>query len=142
MSALECPRAIEPYNWASAMEYLAAKKLLIFVGGTGLPYFTTDTAAALRASEIGADMLIKATKVDGIYDKDPMKFDDAQKYQQISYSQVLAEKLQVMDATSIALCRSNSIPIFVLNMQLLFGDISLAEILAQRQGSLVTENPI
>lgn len=117
MSALECPKVAESYNWGKALQYLEEGTLLIFVGGTGNPYFTTDTAAALRASEIHADMLFKATKVDGIYSRDPLKYPDATKYDRISYSQVLAEKLQVMDATAIALCRSNQIPIFVFNMR-------------------------
>lgn len=119
MTALDCPKVALSYQWNRAMELLQAGKLLIFAGGTGSPYFTTDTAAALRASEIQADMLWKATKVDGIYDKDPMKFDDAEKYSKISYSQVLAEKLEVMDATSVALCRASGTPIFVFNKSLL-----------------------
>ena len=113
--------------------------IMIFVGGTGNPYFTTDTAAALRASEIQADVLLKATKVDGIYDKDPLKFPDAHKYDHISYSQVLAQKLGVMDATSIALCMSSRIPIFVFNMRLL-REGNLLDVLAkQNQGTLVKE---
>lgn len=120
MSALECPKVAEPYNWAKALEYLENDTILIFVGGTGNPYFTTDTAAALRASEIQADILFKATKVDGIYNKDPLKHPDAVKYPHISYSQVLAEKLQIMDATAIALCRTSQVPIYVCNMDRLF----------------------
>jgi uridylate kinase len=120
MSALECPKIVESYNWNRAMEYLNAETILIFVGGTGNPYFTTDTAAALRASEIEADILMKATKVDGIYDKDPIKHLDAVKYTKITYAQILAEKLQVMDATAVALCQSNRIPIYVFNMKNLF----------------------
>lgn len=116
MSALECPKVAEPYQWKKALQYLGEGKIVIFVGGTGNPYFTTDTAAALRASEIEADLLLKATKVEGIYNKDPVKYADAIKYDAISYSQVLAEKLEVMDATAVALCRSNQIPIFVFNM--------------------------
>jgi uridylate kinase len=117
MSALECPKVAEPYNWAKALHYLSEGNVVIFVGGTGNPYFTTDTAAALRASEIGADVLLKATKVDGIYNKDPLKHPDAVKYEKLSYSQILAEKLQVMDATAVALCRNSQIPIFVFNMR-------------------------
>lgn len=120
MSALECPLLAEAYNWGRALQYLEEDKILIFVGGTGNPYFTTDTAAALRANEIQADILLKATKVDGIYDKDPIKFEDAVKYERISYSQVLAEKLKVMDATAITLCQSSQTPIFVFNMKKLF----------------------
>ncbi|MFI0434861.1 MAG: UMP kinase [Parachlamydiaceae bacterium] len=116
MSALECPKIAEPYHWTKALQYLEQGTIVIFAGGTGNPYFTTDTAAALRASEIGADVLLKATKVDGIYNKDPLKYPDAVKYETISYSQVLSDKLQVMDATAVALCRSSQIPLFVFNM--------------------------
>ena len=98
-------------------EYLESGEIVIFVGGTGNPYFTTDTAAALRASEIDADILLKATKVDGVYNKDPLKYPDASKYATMTYQQVLAEKLEVMDATAVALCMSNQIPIFVFHMQ-------------------------
>lgn len=141
MSALECPKAVEPYNWSRACQYLQAKTVLIFVGGTGNPYFTTDTAAALRASEIEAGILLKATKVDGIYDKDPVRYSDAVKYHKISYNQVLADKLAIMDATAIALCRSNAIPILVFNMQLLFEDFACADILScQDLGTLVQEH--
>lgn len=139
MSALECPRVAEPYNWHKAMEALGSGKVVIFVGGTGNPYFTTDTAAALRASEIHADILLKATKVDGIYNKDPLKYPDAVKYDLINYSQVLAEKLEVMDATSIALCMSNKIPILVFNMQYL-GRHQMMTVLSENKGTLVTEN--
>lgn len=132
MSALECPKVAESYNWTKAINYLEGGSVVLFAGGTGNPYFTTDTAAALRASEIGADVLLKATKVDGIYNKDPLKYTDAVKYETLSYSQVLTEKLQVMDATAIALCRSNQIPIFVFNMRRLTVE-PLEEILSQVQ---------
>lgn len=138
MSALECPKIAEPYNWYHAQKALTQKQVLLFVGGTGNPYFTTDTAAALRASEIQADALLKATKVDGIYNKDPLKYPDATKYETISYSQVLAEKLEVMDATAIALCMSNKIPILVFNMQLL-GKAEMAEVLTGKKGTIVKE---
>lgn len=139
MTALECPKVAEPYHWMRALEYLEEGTILIFVGGTGNPYFTTDTAAALRASEIQANILFKATKVDGIYNKDPLKYSDAVKYDEISYSQVLAEKLQVMDATAIALCRSNQIPIFVFNMQRLLEE-DLEKVLTDfSHGTLVKE---
>lgn len=119
LTALECPRVAESYTWHKAVDYLNKEKILIFTGGTGNPYFTTDTAAALRASEIQADVLIKATKVDGVYDKDPLKDNSAIKYDRISYSQVLTQKLGIMDATAIAMCRESKTPIFVLNMNLL-----------------------
>ena len=113
--------------------------VLIFVGGTGNPYFTTDTAAALRASEIKADILLKATKVNGIYDKDPIKYSDAKKYEVISYHEAISENLKVMDATSFALCMSNKVPIFVFNMEMLKSH-TLKEILSDREhGTFVKE---
>mgnify|MGYP000367217851 CR=1 FL=1 len=139
MTALECPRVAETYHWHKAMQYLSESKILIFVGGTGNPYFTTDTAAALRAKEIGAEILLKATKVDGIYNKDPNKFDDAVKYTQLSYEEALSQKLKIMDATAFALCMSESIPIFVFNMERLYTN-SLNEILMNpNYGTLVKE---
>ncbi len=138
LTALECPKVAETYTWRAAMQALAAKQVVIFVGGTGNPYFTTDTAAALRASEIQANALLKATKVDGIYSKDPVKYPDAVKYDQLSYTQMLAERLEVMDATAVALCRSNHIPILVFDMQKLY-EKRFPQLLAQRDfGSLVT----
>lgn len=140
MSALECPKVAESYNWNKALQYLKQGQVVIFVGGTGNPYFTTDTAAALRASEIGADVLLKATKVDGIYSQDPLKFPGAVKYETISYSQILAEKLQVMDATAVTLCRTNRIPIFVFNMHRLIHE-SIEDVLANlKQGTWVSGN--
>ena len=116
MSALPLSGIVEDYSWLKANEYLEEGLVVIFVGGTGNPYFTTDTAAALRASEIKANVLLKGTKVDGIYDKDPMKNKDAKKYRTLTYSQALMEHLHVMDATAIALCRENNIPIYVFNL--------------------------
>jgi uridylate kinase len=116
MSAISCDVMTEAYSWKNALKYLEKGIVLIFVGGTGNPYFTTDSAAALRALEIQAEVLIKATKVDGIYDKDPALHADAKKFQQVSYSEVLASRLEVMDSTAIALCQENRIPIRVLNM--------------------------
>lgn len=138
MSALECPKVAEPFIWSNAMKTLDEGNVLIFVGGTGNPYFTTDTAAALRASEIHADVFLKATKVDGIYNKDPLKHPDAKKYEKMTYSQVLAEKLEVMDATSVALCMSNRIPILVFNMRLL-GSEKMIQELSNGSGTLVHE---
>lgn len=137
MSALNCPQVAEPYNWGHALQYLKEGNIAIFVGGTGNPYFTTDTAAALRASEIQADILFKATKVEGIYNKDPLKYADAVKYDQISYSQFLAEKLQVMDATAVTLCRSSQIPIFVFNMQRLIDENIEHVFMDLKHGTLV-----
>lgn len=138
LSAIDCPKIVESYTWTHALNYLDKGEVLIFVGGTGNPYFTTDTAAAMRASEIQADILLKATKVDGIYTKDPLKYNDAVKYNCVSYSQFLAEKLGVMDATAITLCRNNKIPVFVFNMKHLANDI--VKILKTREmklGSLI-----
>lgn len=134
LSALDCPKVAESYTWKKATDYLEREKIVIFVGGTGNPYFTTDTAAALRASEIQADLLLKATKVDGVYDKDPIKYSDAKRYDVIGYSQVLAEKLKVMDATAIALCRENSIPVLVFNM---LTDHSISEVVHKQDGTLI-----
>ncbi len=139
MSALECPKVAESYEWHQARNYLAGGHVVIFVGGTGNPYFTTDTAAALRASEIQADLLMKATKVTGVYSKDPIKYTDAIKYETITYSRVLAEQLEVLDATAVALCRQNKIPIFVFQMQRLEKE-NIVDILSRPQlGTMVTE---
>lgn len=130
MSAIECPKIAENYNWRQADLYLDSGRLLIFVGGTGNPYFTTDTAAALRASEINATILLKATKVAGVFTEDPIKNPKAVKYPSLSYSQYLAEKLKVMDATSVALCMENKIPIFVFSMKDL-GKVSIGSLLTK-----------
>lgn len=135
MTALDCPRVAESYSWHKAIQYLEQGKIVIFVGGTGNPYFTTDTAAALRACEIGADVLLKGTKVDGVYDKDPVKYKDAVRFDTITYSQVLAKKLAVMDATAIALCREHNIPVIVFKMS---PDLPLADVLKNQRGTLVT----
>ncbi len=132
MSALDCPQVVERYEWRKACEALAGGSIVIFVGGTGNPYFTTDSAAALRAGEIQASALLKATKVDGVYDKDPLKHKEAIKYSKISYAKVLAEKLGVMDATAVTLCSENRVPIFVFNMQRLLQE-PLTEILELEQ---------
>lgn len=135
MSAISCDVMAESYNWKNALKYLDQGIVLIFVGGTGNPYFTTDSAAALRAFEIQAEVLIKATKVDGIYNKDPLKHPDAIKYDRVSYSDVLAGNLQVMDGAAIALCRENEIPIRVFNI---FADHSLKKVVCnQSVGTLV-----
>ena len=112
-SAIEMPKIAEPFIKRKAQRHLEKGRVVIFGGGTGNPYFTTDTAAALRAIEINADVVMKATKVDGIYDKDPMKHTDAVKYDRVSYTEVLNKDLKVMDATAISLCRENRLPIIV-----------------------------
>ncbi len=116
MSAITCDVMAEAYSWKDALKYLDKGIVLIFVGGTGNPYFTTDSAAALRALEIHAEVLLKATKVDGVYDKDPLKYPDAKKFDRVTYTEILNHQLEVMDATAIALCRENRIPIRVFNI--------------------------
>ena len=114
-TAIEMPKVAEPFIKRRAQRHLEKGRVVIFVAGTGNPYFTTDTAAALRAIEMETDVVIKATKVDGIYDKDPVKYPDAKKYQTVTYNEVLAKDLKVMDATAISLCRENKLPIIVFN---------------------------
>ncbi|HEY2810059.1 MAG TPA: UMP kinase [Rhabdochlamydiaceae bacterium] len=136
MSALKTDSIIEEYNWLNALHALKQGTPVIFVGGTGNPYFTTDSAAALRASEINAEIVLKATKVDGVYSDDPVKNPKAVKYMRLTYSEALDKKLRVMDATAIALCRENEIPICVFN---LFEKGSvLKAVCGQSIGSLVT----
>lgn len=116
LCAIEMREIAEPCIRRKAMRHLEKGRVVIFGAGTGNPYFTTDSAAALRANEIEADILLKATKVDGIYDKDPEKFDDAIKYDQLSYLEVLKNDLKVMDAAGISLCKDNNMKILVFNM--------------------------
>lgn len=115
-SALKIDQVVESYVRRRAIRHLEQGRIVIFAAGTGNPFFTTDTAASLRASEIGAEIVLKATKVDGVYDRDPMRYPDAKRYDEISYNQALAERLGVMDATSIALCRDQNLPVRVFNM--------------------------
>lgn len=115
-SAVNVEQIVEPYVRAKALQYLSENKVVIFSGGTGNPFFTTDTAAALRASEIDADIMIKATKVNGIYSDDPVKNPNAVKFDQISFDDVIDKKLKVMDATAFTLCREQSMPIGVINI--------------------------
>lgn len=115
-SAIEIKQVAEPYIRRRAIRHLEKHRVVIFAAGTGNPFFTTDTAATLRAREIGADVILKATKVDGIYDKDPLKHKDAKMFKQLSYMEVLNKDLKVMDATAISLCREGKIPIIVFNM--------------------------
>jgi uridylate kinase len=116
LSAIEMERLAEPYIRRRAIRHLEKGRLVIFAAGTGNPYFTTDTAASLRAMEIGAEIVMKATLVDGVYDKDPHKFRDARMYRRLSYLDVLNRNLAVMDSTAISLCRDNNLPILVFNM--------------------------
>jgi uridylate kinase len=115
-SAITMSELAEPYIRRRALRHLEKGRVVIFGAGTGNPFFTTDTAAALRAVEIQADVLLKATKVDGIYDKDPAKHADARRYQQVAYDTALKDDLKVMDATAFALCRDNRLPIVVFDL--------------------------
>ena len=116
MSALEIKAVCEPYIRRRAVRHLEKGRVVIFVAGTGNPYFSTDTAAALRAMEIRAEVLCKATKVEGIYDKDPVRYDDAKMVPRLSYDRFLMERVGVMDATAVALCRDNDLPIRVFKL--------------------------
>ena len=116
LSAISMQRVCDTYTQRRAVEHLSEGEVVLLAAGTGNPYFTTDTAAALRALEIGAEVVLKATKVDGVYDKDPAKHDDAVRYEALSYGKVLADGLRVMDATAVALCQDNDLPIVVFNM--------------------------
>lgn len=115
-TSIEMRAIAEPYIRRRALRHIEKNRVVIFAGGTGNPYFTTDTAAALRAVEINADLLIKATKVDGIYDSDPKKNPDAKKFDRLTYMDALNKQLQVMDATAISLCMENHMPLMVLNL--------------------------
>jgi len=116
MSAISMNEICEPYINRRAKRHLEKGRIVIFACGTGNPYFTTDTAAALRAKEIVADVILKATKVDGVFDKDPNKFDDATMYSEVSFFDALKQQLQVMDSTAISLCMEEKIPIRVFNI--------------------------
>ncbi len=116
MTAIEMHAVAEPYIVRRAMRHLDKKRVVIFVAGTGNPYFTTDTAAALRASEIKADIIMKATKVDGIYTADPMKDKTAKKYHALKFIDVLKQDLKVMDSTAISMCMDNNLPILVFDL--------------------------
>jgi uridylate kinase len=116
ISAIPMDQVCEPYIRRRAVRHLEKKRVCIFAAGTGNPYFTTDTAATLRANEMGCEVIFKGTKVDGVYDKDPEKFDDAQRYDVVSFDDVLAKRLGVMDASAIALARDNNLPIIVFSL--------------------------
>jgi uridylate kinase len=116
MSAIDIPQLAEPFIRRRAVRHLEKDRVVIFAAGTGNPYFTTDSAAALRACEIGAQVIFKATKVDGIYSADPLKDPTATRFQKISYQEVLEKQLKVMDASAISLCMDNNLPIMVFNM--------------------------
>lgn len=135
LSALSVSQVAEPYIRRRATRHLEKGRVVIFAAGTGNPYFTTDTAASLRAMEIGAQIIFKATKVDGIYDADPVHVADAKRYHEVSYIEVLQKNLKVMDSTAISLCMDNRLPILVFSM-LETGNIKRA-VLGEQVGTLV-----
>ena len=138
MTAIEMNKVAEPFILRRALRHLAKKRILIFAGGTGNPYFSTDTAAALRASEIGADVLLKATKVDGVYTDDPVHNSNAKRYDRIDYSEALAKQLRVMDAAAFSLCMENGIPIIVFNF---FKEGSIEGVVqGEKIGTLISES--
>ncbi len=116
-TAIEMREVAEPFIQRRAIRHLEKGRVVVFAAGTGNPYFTTDTAAVLRAVEIRADIILKATKVNGVYDRDPLQYTDAVMYNKISYTDVLTKNLKVMDATAISLCRDNGLPLNVFNLQ-------------------------
>jgi uridylate kinase len=136
-TGLEIPRVAEPFIKRKAQRHLEKGRVVIFGAGTGNPYFTTDTAAALRAMEIDADIVMKGTKVDGIFDKDPAKYADAKKYDIIKYSEVIAQGLKVMDTAAISLCMDNDLPILVFD-SLVDGNIKKA-VFGEVIGTTVTK---
>ena len=135
MTAIAMHQVAEPYIRRRAMRHLEKGRVVICAAGTGNPYFSTDTAAALRATEIRADVIMKATKVDGIYSADPVKDKDATRYAEISYMDIISKDLRVMDSTAISLCRENQLPIIVFNMNVP-GNISRV-VLGEKIGSFV-----
>ncbi|HSI87714.1 MAG TPA: UMP kinase [Pyrinomonadaceae bacterium] len=116
MSAIDIPQLAEPFIRRRAIRHLEKQRVVIFAAGTGNPYFTTDSAAALRACELGVEVIFKATKVDGIYSADPHVFLEAEKFDRITYQEVLEKRLKIMDASAISLCMDNNLPIMVFNM--------------------------
>ena len=116
LSAISVSQMAEPYIRRRAIRHLEKGRIVIVAGGTGNPFFTTDSAAALRATELSAEIVLKGTKVDGVYDKDPMAYDDAVKYETVTFSKVLNDNLRVMDLTAITLCKENNLPIRVFNI--------------------------
>jgi len=135
-TAIEMNQVAEPFIRRRAIRHLEKGRIVIFAGGTGNPYFSTDTAASLRAMEIKADAILKATKVDGIYDADPMKVKDAKKFETLTYMDVLKQGLKVMDSTAISLCKDNNLPIIVFNLNQR-GNIRRV-VLGEKIGSLVS----
>jgi uridylate kinase len=137
LSAITVAQIAEPYIRRRAIRHLEKGRIVVVAGGTGNPYFTTDTAAALRATELGAEVLIKGTKVDGVYDKDPVVHSDAVKYDRVSYKEAIQKELRIMDMTAISLCKENSLPIKVFNINHT-GDLKKL-ILGEPIGTLVVD---
>jgi uridylate kinase len=135
MSAINIEQVVEPYVRPKALQYLEEGKVVVFAAGTGNPFFTTDTAAALRGAEIGAEIVLKATKVDGVYSADPAKDPQARRYDRISFDEVISRNLQVMDATAFALCRDQKLPIKVFSI--LRPDALLRVVMGEDEGTLV-----
>src|SRR5213080_1357149 len=135
-SAIEMNQVAEPFIRRRAIRHLEKQRVVIFAGGTGNPYFSTDTAASLRAMEIKADAILKATKVDGIYDADPLVVKDAKKFTEISYMEILKRGLKVMDSTAISLCKDNNLPIIIFNLNQ-HGNIAKV-VTGEKIGSLVS----
>ena len=135
LTAIEMRQVAEPYIRRRALRHLEKGRVVIFGAGTGNPFFSTDTAAALRAVEIKAEIIFKATKVDGVYDKDPMKYPDAVRFEELSYMEVLRRRLKVMDATAISLCMDNNMPILVFDIRKK-GNIKKA-VMGEKLGTLV-----
>ena len=136
-SAIPMSSVCEPYIRRRALRHIEKGRIVLFAAGTGNPYFTTDTAAALRAAEMGCNALFKGTSVDGVYDADPKKVTGATRYDSVSFNQVLADDLKVMDASAVALCRDNDIPIVVFNIR---QSGNLAEVLAGRGTATIVQN--
>jgi uridylate kinase len=134
-SAIKIEQIVEPYIRQKAIRHLKEKKVVIFAGGTGNPFFTTDTAAALRGAEIGAELVIKATKVDGIYESDPESNPKAKMYDSISFDEAINKKLRIMDATAFSLCRDQKLPVRVINI--LKPGALLSAITGKKEGTLV-----
>ena len=138
-TAIEMNNVAEPFILRRAIRHLEQKRVVIFVAGTGNPFFSTDTTAALRANEVGAEVILKATKVDGVYDSDPMKNPDAKRFTHITYSDALSMRLQVMDSTAFSLCMDNRMPIIIFDMN--DPDNIRRTITGETVGTLVSEKP-
>ena len=139
-SAIEIQELAEPYIRRRAVRHLEKKRVVIFAGGTGNPFFSTDTAASLRAMEMNAEVILKATKVDGVYDADPAKNKDAKMFNELTYIEVLQRNLKVMDSTAISLCMDNELPIIVFNLGRPHGVRDV--VLGKHVGTLVTGGPV